>query len=181
MENFSVTEQAIRAEAFIAEKGNSEKHNITFHGQDIYSVYQAYSYLVTVEMMGNAQIQPLMYFQLMNVPMFRGAYMIIKVEHSISQGNMTTTFTGMKMSKVQVPFATSWFTVSNDEEYVDKDVDMSDNGEEMTATDGALIDIEDNELSIAIKKYLNTDGMRCDDFVINVYNELGVTINNRLK
>lgn len=181
MENFSVTEQAIRAEAFIAEKGNSEKHNLTFHGQDIYSVYQAYSYLVTVEMMGNAQIQPLMYFQLMNVPMFRGAYMIIKVEHSISQGNMTTTFTGMKMSKVQVPFATSWFTVSNDEEYVDKDVDMSDNGEEMTATDGALIDIEDNELSIAIKKYLNTDGMRCDDFVINVYNELGVTINNRLK
>ena len=181
MENFSVTEQSIRAEAYIAEKGNSEKRNITYYGQDTYSLYQAYSYIVTVEMMGDAQIQPLMYFQLMNVPMFRGTYMIIKVEHKITQGNMSTIFTGMKMSKVQVPFTTSWFTISNDEDYVDKDADKSDNGEEMTSIDGASVDIEDNELSKAIKKYLNTDGMYCDDFVIKVYKELGVKINNNLR
>lgn len=180
MENFSVTEQSIRAEAYIAEKGNSEKRNITYYGQDTYSLYQAYSYIVTVEMMGDAQIQPLMYFQLMNVPMFRGTYLIIKVEHHITQGNMITSFSGMKMSKVQVPFTTSWFTVSNDEDYVDSNQDESSNGEEMTATDGTEIDIEDNELSIAIKKYLGTDGMLCDDFVMKVYNELGVKINNKL-
>ena len=180
MDNFAVTEQSIRTEASIAEKGNSEKHNITFYGQDIYSLYQAYSYLVTVEMMGDAQIQPLMYFQLMNVPMFRGTYMVIKVEHNISQGNMTTVFTGMKMSRVQVPFASSWFTVSDDEKFIDKTQDTSDNGEEMTAIDGAVVDIEDNDLSRAIKKYLNTDGMRCDDFVIKVYKELDVKINNLL-
>jgi len=180
MENFSVTEQAIKAEANIIEKGSSEKHYMTFYGQDLYSIYQSYSYIVTIEMLGDAQIQPLMYFQLMNVPMFRGTYLIIKVEHHITQGNMITSFSGMKMSKVQVPFTTSWFTVSNDEDYVDSNQDESSNGEEMTATDGTAIDIEDNELSIAIKKYLGTDGMLCDDFVMKVYNELGVKINNKL-
>ena len=36
--------------------------------------------------------------------MFRGAYMIIKVEHNIVQGNMTTIFTGVRISKNKIPF-----------------------------------------------------------------------------
>lgn len=183
MDNFSVTEQAVRAEAQIAEKGNSESRNITFYGQDIYSLYQAYSYLVTVEMMGDAQIQPLMYFQLMNVPMFRGTYMIIKVEHSIKPGNMTTTFTGMKMSKVQAPYTTAWYTKSGDASYVSVpppiDMDTADNGEKIIATDGTEIDIADNKLSKAINKH-KSDTTMCDDFVIAVYGDLGVEINNNL-
>lgn len=185
MDNFSVTEQAIRAEAYIAEKGNSSKKNICFYGQDVYSLYQAYSYLVTVETLGNSQIQPLMYFQLMNIPMFRGTYMIIKVEHSISQGQMTTRFTGMKMSKVQAPFTTAWFTVKSDETSgkPKRDQDKSDNGETIPTIDGGAIDIEDNRLSRAINTYINTEGMLCDDFVQKVYGfkELNVKINKNLR
>lgn len=69
-------------------------------GNNFYSVYTTNSYQVVIEMMGDAQIQQLMYFQLMNVPMFRGCYLIYKTQHKIVPGNMTTTFTGMRMTNI---------------------------------------------------------------------------------
>ena len=173
MDNFSVTEQAVRAEAYIANKGNSEKHNITYYGQDIYSLYQAYSYLVTIEMMGDAQIQPLMYFQLMNVPMFRGTYMIIRVEHKITPGNMTTTFTGMKMSKVQAPYAKNWITKSS-QNYVIKppqaNMDVGPDAKDtLVDSNGSAVNIKDDKFEQAVKDNLSQTVAYCDDFVKNVY------------
>jgi hypothetical protein len=49
-------------------------------------------------MMGNAMIQPTMYFNLRNVPMFSGAYMIQEVNHSIGPGTFETTFKGVRQS-----------------------------------------------------------------------------------
>jgi hypothetical protein len=46
-----------------------------------------------------------MYFQLNNIPMFRGAYHIINVEHIITPGNMTTTFKGVRINKTQIPMS----------------------------------------------------------------------------
>ena len=183
MENYSVTQQSIMAEAQIAERGNSDKNNITFYGQDIYNLYQSYSYLVTIEMMGNAQIQPLMYFQLMNIPMFRGSYMIIKVEHNITPGHMTTTFTGMKMSKVQPPYTTAWFEIPYDEKYDAPDSDMdasNDDKDVMTSMEGDRIDLVDNNLSKAINNRLGEE-MLCDEFVYEVYNELSPNTNKKTK
>lgn len=179
MENFTVTEQSIKALDYIVSKGNSEAHNVTFYGQDIYSLYQSYSYTVTVEMMGDLQIQPLMYFQLMNVPMFRGTYMIFKVEHNITVGNITTVFTGMKMSKVQTPYTKNWFKVSDDDSFVDPNMDESNDGGEKIPTNNGEIDLADNNLSAAVNSLINQD-LYCDDFVIQVYDGLGVKINNLL-
>jgi hypothetical protein len=136
-------------------------------------------------MMGNAQIQPLMYFQLMNVPMFRGTYMIIKVEHNITQGNMTTVFTGMKMSKVQLPYTQYWFKTSedkgdNNENRVPNDA--ADNGEFIETIEGDKIDIQDNVLSKAIKELIGQE-MYCDEFAKQVYSKISdgkVTINKGL-
>src|SRR5574344_339784 len=50
-------------------------------------------------MMGCAWVQPMMYFVLLNVPMFRGSYMIMKVTHHIEPGKMTTQITGVRMAK----------------------------------------------------------------------------------
>ena len=173
MDNFTVTEQAVRAEAYIANKGASEPHNITYYGQDIYSLYQAYSYLVTIEMMGDAQIQPLMYFQLMNVPMFRGTYMIIKVEHRITPGNMTTIFTGMKMSKVQPPYAKDWITKSS-KGYIAKppsaNMDTSaDTRSVLIDSNGNAVNIKDDKFELAVKENLSQAVVYCDDFVKDVY------------
>ena len=68
-------------------------------GADLYTIYSNNSYNCTVKMMGCAWIQPLMYFQLNNIPMFKGAYLIQKVTHHIEPGNMETTIVGTRMSK----------------------------------------------------------------------------------
>jgi hypothetical protein len=54
-------------------------------------------------MMGNAMIQPMMYFQLNNIPMFHGAYMITHVKHSIKPNFMSTNFTGVRIRQVETP------------------------------------------------------------------------------
>lgn len=111
MSNPIATEQSINALSMIADKGGSSDKVVCFYGQDLYPVYNGYSYTCTVEMMGDAQISPLMYFQLMNIPMFKGTYMIYSVTHTMKPGDMTTTFKGMKLSKYALPYAKGWFTV----------------------------------------------------------------------
>jgi hypothetical protein len=76
-------------------------------GQNIYSIYSNRSYNCTVEMMGCANIMPMMYFQLNNIPMFKGVYMITSVKHSIRSGNMTTIFTGVRQTSIIYPFVNS--------------------------------------------------------------------------
>lgn len=73
--------------------------NRTALGQNLYQIYLTRSYSCTVEAMGNAQIQPFMYFQLNNVPMFRGGYAIIHVNHKIVPHNMRTFFKGVRIKK----------------------------------------------------------------------------------
>lgn len=109
MQNPVMTSEAINALSLIAARGRNGGEKIIFYGQDLYNMYSGYSYTATVTMMGNAQIMPLMYFQLFNLPMFRGAYMIYGVTHTMKPGDMTTTFKAMKMSRFTQPYCTEWF------------------------------------------------------------------------
>lgn len=109
MDNPVMTEQSIKALCDIAQKGSGGGRKVHFIGQDTFNVFSNYSYTIEVEMLGNAQICPLMYFQLMNIPMWRGTYMIYKVVHNMTAGNMTTTLTAMKMSKYCKPFNSTFF------------------------------------------------------------------------
>jgi hypothetical protein len=54
-------------------------------------------------MMGNAMIQPTMYFNLRYVPMFSGPYMILSVDHTISQGSFETVLTGIRQTIYSLP------------------------------------------------------------------------------
>jgi len=62
----------------------------------LYNLYKNRSYNCTVTMMGNALIQPTMYFNLRHVPMFSGPYLILSVNHNISPGMFETQFTGVR-------------------------------------------------------------------------------------
>lgn len=106
MDNPQVTEQSIAILLELAKKGDSSNGavNIKFTGQDLFDIYSNYSYTCTVDMMGCMQIMPLMYFQLNSIPMFNGAYVIIKVKHNITPGNISTSFTGVRMSKNTMKF-----------------------------------------------------------------------------
>lgn len=89
----------------IASKSSESPRETTLYGQDIYRIFSSNSYECSVEMMGDAQILPLMYFQLNGIPMWNGAYMIMQVSHTITPGNMTTTFKGQKISRNALPMS----------------------------------------------------------------------------
>lgn len=89
----------------IASKSSESPRETTLYGQDIYRIMSSNSYECTVEMMGDAQVLPLMYFQLNGVPLWHGAYMITQVSHNVTPGNMTTTFKGLKLSRNALPMS----------------------------------------------------------------------------
>lgn len=101
---FGVTEAGLNATFQIASKASETIRQTTLYGQDIYKVYSNNAYECTVEMMGDMQIFPPMYFQLNNIPMWKGAYLIKKVTHVITPGDATTTIVGVRQNKYLVPF-----------------------------------------------------------------------------
>lgn len=107
MANHQLTEYALKNTLMISYANNKGPRETAIAGQDLYSVYSNYSYSCSVEMMGDAQIIPLMYFQLNNIPMWKGAYMITNVTHEITAGGMTTNFTGVRQARPSVPFKDS--------------------------------------------------------------------------
>jgi hypothetical protein len=94
---FGETAESLQIIDDISRKG--AETNRTLAGQNLYNVYSVRSYKVEVEMLGDAMIQPMMYFQLNNIPMFHGAYMITHVKHNIKPNHMSTHFTGVRLRK----------------------------------------------------------------------------------
>ena len=87
--------------------------NRSYQGTDLYKIFRARSYTCNVEALGCMNIQPMMYFQLDNVPFFEGAYMILNVTHNITPNHMTTSFTGVRQSKYITPVVDKMTTFLN--------------------------------------------------------------------
>ena len=104
MANPISTEQSIKSMYIIADKGKKGPQVLSFTGQDLYTIFSNNSYTCEVTMMGCAQVQPMMYFQLLNIEMFSGTYIITKVKHNIVPGNMTTHITGVRLARSAKPF-----------------------------------------------------------------------------
>ena len=80
----------------------------------LYNLYKQRSYKSTVTSLGNALIQPMMYFNVRHVPMFDGPYMITSVNHSIQPGNFQTVFEGQRMGYFDLPPIDSFLQSIND-------------------------------------------------------------------
>ena len=106
-----VTEASISATMNIASRATIGPREQVLYGQDLYKVFSNYSYTCNVEMLGDMQIMPLMYFQLNNIPLFKGVYQIVKVEHNFTPGNATTSFVGVRVNANQMAKADG--TLSN--------------------------------------------------------------------
>lgn len=76
-------------------------------GQNLYNLYENRSYKATITGLGNVMIQPTQYFQLENVPLYNGAYIILSVEHLITPNTMVTSFSGTKILRYPKPIVTS--------------------------------------------------------------------------
>ena len=155
MDNPVMTEQAIKAQFNIAKKAGNAEHTISFIGQDTFNVFTNYSYSVSLEMIGNAQICPLMYFQLMNIPMWRGTYMIYKVVHNMTPGNMITTVTAMKMNKYALPFNSHFFISHHNKNKVnndncDNETPNNDNNEQNTINSGDIVGLVGDSYAVGM-------------------------------
>ena len=149
METPVITSAVINTLSHIAYQGAGNEHKVAFVGQDLYPVFSNYSYQCEFEMMGCAQIQPLMYFQLMNVPMWRGTYMIFNVTHVMTPGNMVTRVKAMKLSNRAVPYSNAWFTKNLN--YKDEDANGSNNSCEIE--NGTMDTKSDGRTSYDYSKY----------------------------
>lgn len=102
---FAETAESIQITDAISKRGS--ENNTTLAGQNLYNVYSVRSYKAEVEMMGNAMIQPMMHFQLNNIPMFHGGYLITRVRHTIKPNNMSTNFTGVRLRFAETKLITA--------------------------------------------------------------------------
>jgi len=78
----------------------------------LFDIYRQSSYQCQVTAMGNAMIQPTMYFYLKNIPLFRGSYWITEVSHTIRTTGIETTFKGTRIPQQSLPNPTDSFLAS---------------------------------------------------------------------
>jgi hypothetical protein len=95
------TSESLEVTNMLANQGNNR--GASSQSVSLYNLYKNRSYSCEVEMMGNALIQPTMYFNLRNVPMFSGPYMILEVNHSIRPGMFSTRFSGIRQPTAALP------------------------------------------------------------------------------
>ena len=105
----NTTESALAQERLARSQGGGGSHSVDI---GLFDIYKTASYQCTVTCMGNAMIQPTMYFYLANVPMFTGTYLVFDVSHAIKQGTFETTFTGVRISNSSLPSLESTFMSS---------------------------------------------------------------------
>ena len=104
--------------------------NQSYQGSDLLKLFKTRSYTCKVDAIGCMNIQPLMYFDLQNVPFFHGAYLITGVNHNITPNHMTTNFTGLRQSKFinsYVSDPTTYLNIDLKEDLDDGEVIFSNN------------------------------------------------------
>lgn len=77
--------------------------NTLVQNVSLYNIYKTRSYQATITCIGNAMIQPMMYFVLRNMPLFAGPYLITEVEHIITSSDFTTKMVGTRQKTYTLP------------------------------------------------------------------------------
>jgi len=95
------TSETIETQLNMINQANGK--NVATQNVSLYNLYKNRSYTCTIQCLGNALLQPTMYFNLQHVPMFNGPYMITDISHNITAGNFETTITGVRQGMFDLP------------------------------------------------------------------------------
>ena len=101
MDSGKATSESIQTQLNMIDQANGK--NTATQNVSLYNLYKQRSYQCTVRCLGNALLQPTMYFNLRHVPMFNGPYFITQVDHVITAGNFQTSFTGTRQGIYDLP------------------------------------------------------------------------------
>lgn len=172
--NFSVGQDVGKPTAESLEMLNqmaNQSRNRSTGSQNVslYNLYRNRSYECSVDMLGNALIQPMMYFNVRNIPMFSGPYMITSVTHQISEGEFSTTFKGTRQPFYSLPKIDS-FIQSLSLDIISKLQDQVKANEEKTkATSENVIFQKNNVISNVTGTDTITKNQDCSDKINNGY------------
>jgi hypothetical protein len=131
----------------VDKRGGTQK---TYVGTDLLRLFKTRSYTCKVDALGCMNIQPLMYFDLQNVPFFNGAYMITSVNHNITPNHMTTNFQGVRQSKYISP--------PTDEITADLNINLNESSEvpKIVFTN---LDVKSGRFNIGVRTGIETDDL----------------------
>jgi hypothetical protein len=101
MESGKATSESIQTQLNMINQANGK--NTATQNVSLYNLYKQRSYQCNVISLGNALLQPTMYFNLRHVPMFNGPYFITQVDHVITPGNFQTSFNGTRQGIYDLP------------------------------------------------------------------------------
>jgi hypothetical protein len=101
MDGGKSTSESLQAQLDMVDQANGR--NSTTQNVSLYNFYKQRSYTCQVVSMGNALIQPTMYFNLRHVPMFNGPYLITEVKHTVQPGTFQTNFSGIRQGIYDLP------------------------------------------------------------------------------
>lgn len=110
---FKETNESIQIIDNISKSQQGTDSVTTVKGNNLFNVYEQRSYTCAVHGLGNVMIQPTMYFDLRNIAMFKGAYLITDVDHHIVPNNFKTTFRGVRIPKYPKPYVTDYSVIAN--------------------------------------------------------------------
>jgi hypothetical protein len=99
--NSQSTAEALQVLNQMANQGGNRA--VATQNLSLYNLYKNRSYTCTVSLLGNAMIQPTMYFNLRHVPMFSGPYMITKVTHTVNPGSFETILEAVRQPTASLP------------------------------------------------------------------------------
>jgi len=134
----------------------------------LYNLYKQRSYKCSVVCLGNALLQPTMYFNLRHVPMFNGPYMIQDVQHTIQPGNFQTTFTGIRQGIYDLP-AIDTFLQSINQNLITKLEELLKINKDSVTVSGTTNAIKAQQISQKADNTLDTTNS-CEGNVLKVYN-----------
>jgi hypothetical protein len=101
MDSGKATSESIQTQINMVDQANGK--NVATQNVGLYNLYKKRSYQCQVVCLGNALLQPTMYFNLRHVPMFNGPYLITEVNHTIQPGQFQTNFTGIRQGIYDLP------------------------------------------------------------------------------
>ena len=101
MDSGKATSETIQTQLNMVDQYNGK--NVATQNVGLYNLYKQRSYQCSIICLGNALLQPTMYFNLRHVPMFNGPYLITEVNHTITAGQFETSFSGIRQGIYDLP------------------------------------------------------------------------------
>ena len=165
-DNGSATSESINTQLNMVDQSSGRQ--TATQNVSLYNLYKQRSYKCSVVCLGNALLQPTMYFNLRHVPMFNGPYMIQDVQHTIQPGNFQTTFTGVRQGIYDLP-AIDTFLQSINQNLITKLEELLKINKDSVTVSGTTNAIKAKQISQKADNTLDTTNS-CEGNVLKVYN-----------